>query len=139
MSTLISVNLALTSSAQIIIIYFDAGMAELADAQASGACGGNIVWVQVPFPAVLAAYLRSKCAARRALSHKVRTKMGEPPCCGEPFRTKCELQWASLLFFYYKILLHLIHKRSLTRLRIAISEESCSYRLISIIAIIGNT
>ena len=29
-----------------------AGMAELADAQASGACGGNIVWVQVPFPAV---------------------------------------------------------------------------------------
>ena len=28
-----------------------AGMAELADAQASGACGGNIVWVQVPFPA----------------------------------------------------------------------------------------
>ena len=29
----------------------NAGMAELADAQASGACGGNIVWVQVPFPA----------------------------------------------------------------------------------------
>ncbi len=28
-----------------------AGMAELVDAQASGACGGNIVWVQVPFPA----------------------------------------------------------------------------------------
>ena len=27
-------------------------MAELADAQASGACGGNIVWVQVPFPAL---------------------------------------------------------------------------------------
>ncbi len=26
-------------------------MAELADAQASGACGSNIVWVQVPFPA----------------------------------------------------------------------------------------
>ncbi len=27
-------------------------MAELADAQASGACGSNVVWVQVPFPAV---------------------------------------------------------------------------------------
>ena len=27
-------------------------MAELADAQASGACGSNIVWVQVPFPAL---------------------------------------------------------------------------------------
>ena len=26
-------------------------MAELADAQASGACGSNIVWVQVPSPA----------------------------------------------------------------------------------------
>ena len=26
-------------------------MAELADAQASGACGSNIVWVQVPLPA----------------------------------------------------------------------------------------
>ena len=31
-----------------------AGMAELADAQASGACGSNIVWVQVPFPAYIA-------------------------------------------------------------------------------------
>ena len=29
----------------------NAGMAELADAQASGACGRKIVWVQVPFPA----------------------------------------------------------------------------------------
>ncbi len=27
-------------------------MAELADAQASGACGSNIVRVQVPFPAL---------------------------------------------------------------------------------------
>ena len=27
-------------------------MAELADAQASGACGSNIVWVQVPSPAL---------------------------------------------------------------------------------------
>ena len=26
----------------------NAGVAELADAQASGACGSNIVWVQVP-------------------------------------------------------------------------------------------
>ena len=26
----------------------DAEVAELADAQASGACGSNIVWVQVP-------------------------------------------------------------------------------------------
>ena len=26
-------------------------MAELADAQASGACGSNTVWVQVPSPA----------------------------------------------------------------------------------------
>ena len=29
----------------------NAGVAELADAQASGACGSNIVWVQVPSPA----------------------------------------------------------------------------------------
>ena len=29
----------------------DAGVAELADAQASGACGSNIVWVQIPSPA----------------------------------------------------------------------------------------
>ena len=29
-----------------------AGMAELADAQASGACGSNIVRVQVPLPAL---------------------------------------------------------------------------------------
>ena len=29
-----------------------AGMAELADAQASGACGRKIVWVQVPSPAL---------------------------------------------------------------------------------------
>ena len=29
-----------------------AGVAELADAQASGACGSNIVWVQVPSPAL---------------------------------------------------------------------------------------
>ena len=35
-------------SANLII---DAGVAELADAQASGACGSNIVWVQVPSPA----------------------------------------------------------------------------------------
>ena len=28
-----------------------AEVAELADAQASGACGSNIVWVQVPSPA----------------------------------------------------------------------------------------
>ena len=34
------------------IVWLNAGMAELADAQASGACGGNIVWVQVPFPAL---------------------------------------------------------------------------------------
>ena len=30
----------------------NAGVAELADAQASGACGSNIVWVQVPSPAL---------------------------------------------------------------------------------------
>ncbi len=29
----------------------NAGVAELADAQASGACGRKIVWVQVPSPA----------------------------------------------------------------------------------------
>ncbi len=32
---------------------FYAGVAELADAQASGACGSNIVWVQVPSPAFI--------------------------------------------------------------------------------------
>ena len=31
-----------------------AGVAELADAQASGACGSNVVWVQVPSPAFFA-------------------------------------------------------------------------------------
>ena len=30
----------------------NAGVAELADAQASGACGRKIVWVQVPSPAL---------------------------------------------------------------------------------------
>ena len=34
----------------LIYILF-AGVAELADAQASGACGSNTVWVQVPSPA----------------------------------------------------------------------------------------
>ncbi len=29
-----------------------AGVAELADAQASGACGRKVVWVQVPSPAL---------------------------------------------------------------------------------------
>ena len=33
----------------IYLIYAD--VAELADAQASGACGSNTVWVQVPSPA----------------------------------------------------------------------------------------
>jgi hypothetical protein len=37
-------------------------VAELADAQASGACGSNIVWVQVPSPAFL--YVRVKEALR---------------------------------------------------------------------------
>lgn len=36
----------------IITIVSSAGVAELADAQASGACGSNIVWVQVPSPAL---------------------------------------------------------------------------------------
>ena len=35
------------------LIHIYAGVAELADAQASGACGSNIVWVQVPSPACL--------------------------------------------------------------------------------------
>ena len=33
-----------------------AGVAELADAQASGACGRKIVWVQVPSPALFFIY-----------------------------------------------------------------------------------
>ena len=39
----------------IIFVSFElshAGVAELADAQASGACGSNIVWVQVPSSAL---------------------------------------------------------------------------------------
>ena len=40
----------------------NAGVAELADAQASGACGRKIVWVQVPSPAFFFCY--------RLLSHK---------------------------------------------------------------------
>ncbi len=44
-----------------------AGMAELADAQASGACGSNIVRVQVPFPALYQGCPRGSllCAIRR--------------------------------------------------------------------------
>ena len=34
------------------LIIRNAGVAELADAQASGACGRKIVWVQVPSPAL---------------------------------------------------------------------------------------
>ena len=37
-----------------------AGVAELADAQASGACGRKIVWVQVPSPASFFFQTRSK-------------------------------------------------------------------------------
>ena len=34
-----------------VLYFLRAGVAELADAQASGACGSNVVWVQVPSPA----------------------------------------------------------------------------------------
>ena len=40
------------SSALSVKALSHAGMAELADAQASGACGSNVVRVQVPFPAL---------------------------------------------------------------------------------------
>ena len=40
-----------------------AGVAELADAQASGACGRKIVWVQVPSPASFFVY-RQETAGR---------------------------------------------------------------------------
>ena len=41
-----------------------AGVAELADAQASGACGRKIVWVQVPSPALFF-YLREALILQR--------------------------------------------------------------------------
>ena len=41
-------NICLTFILKYDKIYLFAGVAELADAQASGACGSNIVWVQVP-------------------------------------------------------------------------------------------
>ena len=41
-----------SSASKISLIDGFAGVAELADAQASGACGSNIVWVQVPSPAL---------------------------------------------------------------------------------------
>ena len=45
-----------------------AGMAELADAQASGACGSNIVRVQVPLPALFFC-LRTDLQKRSLHSH----------------------------------------------------------------------
>ena len=51
-----------SSASKISLIDGFAGVAELADAQASGACGSNIVWVQVPSPAFL--YVRVKEALR---------------------------------------------------------------------------
>ena len=46
------VSLVADEVANNFIIKSCAGMAELADAQASGACGSNIVRVQVPLPAL---------------------------------------------------------------------------------------
>ena len=46
------VSLVADGAANNFIIKSCAGMAELADAQASGACGSNIVRVQVPLPAL---------------------------------------------------------------------------------------
>ena len=46
------VSLVADEAANNFIIKSCAGMAELADAQASGACGSNIVRVQVPLPAL---------------------------------------------------------------------------------------
>ena len=46
------VSLVADEAANNFIIKSFAGMAELADAQASGACGSNIVRVQVPLPAL---------------------------------------------------------------------------------------
>ena len=46
------VLLVADEAANNFIIKSCAGMAELADAQASGACGSNIVRVQVPLPAL---------------------------------------------------------------------------------------
>ena len=38
---------------RVLYLLCQAEVAELADAQASGACGSNIVWVQVPSSAYL--------------------------------------------------------------------------------------
>ena len=53
------VSLVADEAANNFIIKSCAGMAELADAQASGACGSNIVRVQVPLPALFYAALFS--------------------------------------------------------------------------------
>ena len=58
------VSLVADEAANNFIIKSCAGMAELADAQASGACGSNIVRVQVPLPAL---FFLSLC--RFILSH----------------------------------------------------------------------
>ena len=45
-------------------------MAELADAQASGACGRKIVWVQVPSPALFFCFAEEDIASQRVFRSK---------------------------------------------------------------------
>ena len=49
--------LSILSSGQPLRQLRNAGVAELADAQASGACGRKIVWVQVPSPALFFSFV----------------------------------------------------------------------------------
>ena len=68
-------------------------MAELADAQASGACGSNIVWVQVPLPAhkgkpITGFPFFARSNVREAMSHV--HKYSRPDTRGD-FRTSGQL------------------------------------------------
>ena len=52
----------------------------MADAQASGACYGNIVWVQVPFPAFLIGSIRDARKCRNWQTSKTKDLVVGTPC-----------------------------------------------------------
>ena len=52
----------------------------MADAQASGACYGNIVWVQVPSPAFLIESIRNARKCRNWQTSKTKDLVVDTPC-----------------------------------------------------------
>ena len=52
----------------------------MADAQASGACYGNIVWVQVPSPASSIQYCRNARKCRNWQTSKTKDLVVDTPC-----------------------------------------------------------